>query len=113
MAAHNKFNVCPPEQRTFEGVVFHSQKEMVDHQGFRILEKAGAIAKLQRQIAYPLLAWSPTGPVPIGKYICDHVVTELDGTIRLYDSKGFQTKDSKRTMKIFAANYPHLRVTLI
>lgn len=115
----SKYNVGPPESRTYdrdgECIVFDSRRERDAYAGFRLLEKNGKIARLERQVAFPLMAFAPasTSGVLVGKYVADFVVTELDGTRRIYDSKGVRTAMYKFKMKLFAANYPELRVVEI
>lgn len=115
----HKYGVAPAEQRTMDGIVFHSKKEMQDYQRFAILLKAGSIKKLELQVKFPLLAFrlietSLQGlAIPVAKYIADFVVTELDGTRRIYDSKGVQTPTYRLKRKIFEANYPDLRIVEI
>ena len=117
MRRGGKYGVAPVEERTCEGIVFHSKREMIAYQGFRILEKSGQIAKLERQVPYDLWAWYPDqqGVVfsSVAQYICDFRVTELDGTVRLYETKGVSTAVYKLKKKIFCANYPHLRIVEI
>ena len=108
-----RIRVSPPEQRTYEGIIFHSAREMNAYIGFRIIEKSGQIAKLERQVPFPLLAWSPSGPVKVSKLILDFRITETDGTQRLYESKGFVTEVYRMKKKLFEANYPDMRIVEI
>ncbi len=110
-----RYKVALAEDRTCEGIVFHSKREMMHYQQFRILEKSGLIKKLERQVAFPLLAARirPDGTVeavPVSKYVADHVVTENDGTKRIYDSKGHRTAEYRRSKKWFEVCYPTLRI---
>jgi hypothetical protein len=124
----NKYHVAPAEERTVDGIVFHSKREAQHYIQFRALEKGGAIQKLEIQVPFALCAhgglkhghglayaeYEPTAPpVPIAKYIADFVVTERDGSIRIYDSKGFRTPEFKLKKKLFEANYPYLRIVEI
>ncbi len=109
-----KYGVGIPERRTFEGIVFHSIRECDAYRGFRMLEKSGQIKKLERQVKFRLLAarlvlgiWTA---VEVSSYIADFVVTELDGTKRIYESKGVRTPEYKLKFKLFHANYPDLRI---
>ena len=111
MAARIK--VAPAEERTAEGIVFHSKREMQAYCGFRALEKSGQIKSLMIQVAFPLLAYCEGKAVRISEYRADFVVQELDGTVRVYDSKGFHTEMYKLKKKIFGWNYPHLRIVEI
>ena len=111
MAARIK--VAAAEDRTADGIVFHSKREMQAYCGFRALEKSGQIKKLNRQVAFPLLAYCEGKPVRISEYRADFVITELDGTVRVYDSKGFRTEMFKLKKKWFGWCYPHLRIVEI
>ena len=66
---------------------------------------------------YPLYAYTEVCGLArkeqVSEYVADFVVTEKDGTLRIYESKGFQTRESKRTEKWFHICYPHLRIVHI
>ena len=129
MRRGGKYGVAPVEERTAEGIVFHSKREKDAYVGFRILEKTGQIAKLECQVPFHLFALRPraeiasglatdTGVisgvgVKVGIYIADFRITERDGTIRIYETKGVRTPEYKLKKKIFSANYPHLRIVEI
>ena len=117
----HKFGVAQAEDRTADGIVFHSKREMEHYRGFKVLLNCGKIAKLELQVRFPLYAakqeilgdravWLPE---KIATYIADFVVTENDGVKRIYDSKGMVTPLFRMKMKIFQANYPHLRVVTL
>ena len=119
-----RIKVAPPEQRTYEGILFQSKKEMEAYRGFRALEKSGAIRKLERQVVFPLFAYvlrEGSRCATVAKYIADFVVTELDGTVRIYDSKAWDVRKQKFVYtemytlkkKWFGACYPHLRIVEI
>ncbi len=46
-------------------------------------------------------------------YEADFVVTEKDGTLRVYDAKGHRTAMYILKKKLFEANYPTLRIVEI
>lgn len=78
-----------------DGVTFDSKKEAKRYQELRILEKAGEITDLQRQVKYELIpAQRIDGRVAERKveYVADFVYTQ-DGQTIVEDTKGFRTKD--------------------
>ena len=89
-----------------DGIIFDSKKEAKRFQELSLLEKAGAIQNLQRQVKYVLIP-AQREPDAIGKrggpikgkllerectYIADFVYQE-DGQTVVEDTKGFRTKD--------------------
>ena len=90
-----------------EGIRFDSKKEYERYCELRLLEKAGEIQNLQRQVKYTLIpeqrepdTIGPRGGVKKGKlierecsYLADFVYTE-NGEEVVEDVKGFRTKDS-------------------
>ena len=101
-----------------DNIRFASKHEAQQYISFRALEKAGAIKKLELQVpfiihAFPspemlsrIMTLDPIAPLkPICKYIADFVVTELDGTMRLYDAKGMKTPIYKLKKKFVEAEY--------
>ena len=94
-----------------DGIVFDSKKEAKRFQELSLLEKAGAISNLQRQVKYVLIPaqreWTneiytkgrKKGCFKQGKliekecaYMADFVYQE-NGKIIVEDTKGFRTKD--------------------
>lgn len=86
---------------------FDSKKEAARYQELRLLERAGKIKDLQRQVKYELIPSqkdAATGKVierPV-RYIADFVYTENGKTV-VEDTKGFRTKDYvlKRKMMLW------------
>lgn len=87
----------------FDGIVFDSIKEKNRYQELLLLEKAGAIQKLQRQVKFVLIPaqYSKTECTKAGKprcierecsYIADYVYKEGRRTI-VEDAKGMRTKE--------------------
>lgn len=91
---------------TVDGITFDSKKEARRYCELSLLEKAGQITNLQRQMTYLLIPcqYEPDtigkrGGVKLGKlierevsYIADFVYTK-DGKQIVEDTKGFKTKD--------------------
>ena len=103
---------------TTDGEVFDSQREAMRYQELRLLERAGAIKALKRQVSYELIP-AQREPGTIGKrgkliqgkviekavtYISDFVYTDVaTGEVVVEDTKGFRTKDYviKRKMLLY------------
>lgn len=107
---------------TIDGEVFDSQREATRYQELKLLERAGAIKDLKRQVSYELIPVqrepntlnkidSKRGRVIQGKiiekavtYIADFVYTDsATGEVVVEDTKGFRTKDYilKRKMLLY------------
>lgn len=94
------------EKVTVDGETFDSRKEARRWQELRLLQKAGQISELRRQVKFVLIPTQravdtrgPKGGVIKGKvlerevaYIADFVYTE-DGKTVVEDTKGMKTKD--------------------
>lgn len=106
-----RIQVCPPEQRTAEGIVFASKHEMDEWLKFRGLERAGIIKNLRRQVRYPLHAVGPDGKkVKITEYRADIVCEDQQGQTGVYDPKGMHTERYKMLKKWFDVEYFPLRI---
>ena len=119
--APGRYKVAPKSERTWNGIVFHSKEEMQHHIDFDALLRAGKILKLERQVPFPLFAakqlrWKDGydlncyNAVPVSKYIADHVVTELDGSVTIYETKGHRSASYKLAKKWFGVCYSHLEI---
>lgn len=89
-----------------DGIIFDSKKEAKRHSELLLLEKAGAITELKRQVKFVLIpaqreadTIGKRGGIHKGKtiekecaYIADFVYKE-DGKMVVEDTKGFRTKD--------------------
>ncbi len=112
-----------------DGIRFHSKKEAADYSNFALLLKNGKIKSLDIQVRFELFACVAPQlgddtdqymtrirkefPRLVGAYYADFVVVELDGTKRVYDSKGVTTPLYKLKKKLFQAAYPDLRIVEI
>lgn len=98
-----------------DGIVFDSKKEAMRWKELCLLEKAGTIRNLQRQVEYVLIPaqYGITGYTKTGKpitkcieravkYVADFQYIEGDQFI-VEDTKGFRTKDYilKRKMLLY------------
>ena len=117
-----RYKVAPRAERTWNGITFHSKEEMQHHIDFDALLRGGKILKLERQVPYPLYAARPVYAaqpihsnmvyerVQISKYVADHVVTELDGSVKIYETKGHRSAGYQLAKKWFGVCYPHLEI---
>ena len=101
---------------TVNGETFDSKKEYRRYQELKLLEQAGEVRNIQRQVKFVLIpaqrepdTIGPRGGVRPGKviekevsYIADFVYTEAGKTV-VEDTKGFKTKDYilKRKMMLY------------
>ena len=102
----------------FDGQTFDSKREMRHYTELLLLEKAGKIKDLQRQVKFQLIPAQrepdiigPKGGVKPGKlverevsYVADFVYTDLQtGQTVVVDTKGFRTKEYtiKRKMMLY------------
>ena len=114
--APGRYKVAPKSERTWNGIVFHSKEEMNHHIDFDALLRAGKILKLERQVPFPLYAARPYGSaaffdrVQVSHYRADHVVTELDGEITIYETKGHRSAGYKLAKRWFKVCHPHLEI---
>lgn len=101
-----------------DGIVYDSKKEMQRHTELKLLEQAGEITDLQRQVEF-LLIPEQREPDTIGKrggvkkgklierkccYIADFVYIE-NGERVVEDTKGIRTKDYVIKRKMMLAKY--------
>lgn len=76
---------------TVDGVTFDSAKEAARWQNLRLLERAGQIRNLRRQVRYDFTI----NGVKVGSYIADHEYDELNNGVWepvTEDVKGFKTQ---------------------
>lgn len=88
MKYHNK-------KVTFDGEVFDSQKEAMRFAELKMLERAGVITELRRQVSFELIPPQKINGRSAERACCykaDFVYTENGETI-VEDVKGFRTKD--------------------
>lgn len=70
---------------------------------YYLMEEKGLIAKVERQVEYVLHAGV--------KYRADFLITHLDGSLEVVDSKGVETEVFRIKRKLFIADYPHIKFT--
>lgn len=94
------------EKVTVDGETFDSRKEARRWQELRLLQKAGQISELRRQVKFVLIP-TQRGPEEIGpkggrkpgkllekecSYIADHVFLDQEGKVHVEDTKGVRTE---------------------
>lgn len=80
---------------TRDGMTFDSQKEYRRFCELRLLERAGKVTDLQRQVKFELIPSQRIGGKVVERactYVADFVYTE-NGKKVVEDTKGFKTKD--------------------
>lgn len=90
---------------TLDGIPFDSRKEAKRWRELSLLERAGEISGLQRQVRFELIPSQRIGGKVAERpvyYIADFVYTENGETV-VEDTKGFRTKDYilKRKMMLY------------
>jgi hypothetical protein len=100
----HKYNAKPCE---VNGIKYRSQKEMKRHQDLLLMERAGEIADLKREVKFeiapPLKLDEKITTKPI-VYIADFTYLDKQGKLITEDTKGFRTpvyRLKKRLMKLF------------
>lgn len=97
MVAVHKYRNVPT---TVDGVLFASKKEARRWGELQLLQRAGVIRELRRQVAFPLAV----NGVPICKYISDFTYNEgKSNHLTVEDSKGVLTKDCALKLKLMKA----------
>ena len=80
---------------TIDGEVFDSRKEYARYRELALLQGAGQISDLKRQVKYELIPTQRIGGTVVEKscvYIADFVYIENGETV-VEDTKGFRTRD--------------------
>lgn len=101
MILRHKYRVAPKEDRTLDGVVFDSKREMERWVELKHLEKAGEIKALARQLKFKIVV----NGVQICTYKPDFAYLEGDKKV-MEDLKGFETPVFKLKWKLVKALYP-------
>ena len=92
---------------TVDGEVFDSKKEYKRFCELRLLERAGAIQNLQRQVRFELIPSQKIGGKVVERpcfYIADFMYQENGKTV-VEDTKGFKTKDYVIKRKLMLYRY--------
>lgn len=90
---------------TVDGIIFDSKKEAKRYQDLKILENAGVISNLNRQVPFEIVP-KQNGERAV-KYIADFMYVEVaTGKVIVEDVKGYRTDVYKIKRKLFKLRYP-------
>lgn len=89
------------EDRTVDGIVFHSKRECKRYLELQMLVRAGYITNLQLQPPFALMV----NNVKVGTYKADFAYTDQRGTRCFEDAKGYRTAEYELKKKIVEAQY--------
>lgn len=103
-----KYNVAPAEERTIDNIVFDSKREMQYYANLKLLERAGIVRDIERQVPFTLFGGERV--VPICKYVADFTYYDKDGKFHVVDAKGMKTAMYRLKAKWFSVCYPNLRI---
>lgn len=105
MSRYGKYGVAPKVERTSrEGIVFDSKGELSRWEELRLLERAGEVSELRRQVKYPLVV----NGVDLGSYVADFVYVDertllVGGRQVVEDFKGVRTPAYRLKKKLMLA----------
>lgn len=101
MSRAHKYGAIP--KTTSDGIRHASTAEARRWDALKLMERAGEISCLARQVAFPLLV---NGTV-IGRYVADFVYIPAGKSLVIEDVKGVETPMFRRSAKHMAAQgYP-------
>jgi hypothetical protein len=81
-----------------DGIRFASRREGRRWSELRLLERAGQISDLKRQVTFPL----DVNGKPVCRYVADATYRE-NGALVVEDAKGFRTPEYKIKARLFEA----------
>lgn len=97
----------------YNGTTYQSGVERDFAFGLDMRLKAGEIKDIQRQRAIPLFVYGKK----ITTYIADFIVTHLDGSQEIIETKGFFTPYAKLKWNLFEAiftkEHPEMKITMV
>lgn len=115
--AKNRFAVAPAEERTIDGYVFASKKEMQRYLNLKLLERAKEITDLELQPKFPVFLVSKDGRKEslLCTYTADFQYVTKDKTVVIEEVKSSGTaKDaSYRIRKKAAELYYGIKITVL
>ena len=101
-----RIRVASKEDRTMDGIVFHSKREMLRYADLKLLVRCGTILDLELQPAFPLII----NGVKVCTYIADFRYKDLSGRTVIEDVKGWKTESYVFKSNLFHALNPDLRI---
>jgi hypothetical protein len=111
----NKYHVSPREDRTYNGIVYDSKKEMLFAQELDLRVRAGEITFWLRQVPFVV------GYDPLTVYKADFVTFSTPGLghywvtvieVKPKDKKAW-AKGAARKLKLFRKKFPHLKLEIV
>jgi len=94
-----------------DGICFDSQLEANRYGQLKMLQRAGTIKGFCRQPEFVLVDGNESQRAIT--YKADFIVFNLDGTVTIEDTKGYETEQWKRTYKMFKDRYPQLEISVL
>lgn len=91
-----------------DGISFDSQKEAARYRELKLLERAGEVSNIDRQVEYQLIPKQP-GERAV-KYIADFRYKDKGGKTVVEDVKGYKTEVYKIKRKLMLYRYG-IRIT--
>lgn len=104
--AHRKYFNTPT---TVEGIKFPSKGEARRYCELKLLERAGAIKDLKRQVVYHLAGQRGA---KVGRYTVDFTYRENNRLIA-EDFKGYAARDMPMRIALFRDNYPEIELRIV
>ncbi len=104
----HKFGVAPKEDRTYNGVVYHSKREAELAQGLDTRKKAGNIDFWIRQIPFPL----PGDTVYRLDFMTFKHVTNCHWEVEFLEVKGYETRLGKLKRRLCEETYG-IKITVV
>ena len=101
--------VSQPDQRTYNGVLYHSKAEAEKAAELDLLVRFNVIKGWARQVRIPL----HVNGVVICHLVADFELRHQDGSVELIEVKGHETDVYKLKRKMFAAEYPDRKYTVV
>jgi hypothetical protein len=109
----HKYNVSPPEDRTYQGVLYASKAECKKAKELDLQQKAGEIDYVLRQVPFPL-----PGNIT---YRADFVTLQKveyyspypTWIVKVIEVKGFSTPEWKLKYKLFKATFPLIDMEIV
>ena len=90
---HSKYKA---KKTVVDGITFDSKKEAARYSELKLLERAGEVHELRRQVKFVLIPPQKENGKVIERecsYIADFVYNDKEGRLVVEDTKGVKTKD--------------------
>jgi hypothetical protein len=94
-----------------DGICFDSRLEANRYGQLKMLQRAGTIKGFCRQPEFILVEGNAEQRAIT--YKADFIVFNLDGSVTVEDTKGYESEQWKRTYKMFKAKYPEIEISVL